>query len=110
MNIRRTTLSMVLALSLTILSLLTIGTTENAYSASKPTIYTATWNSSKSILKVQGQYWGKGQSIVVSNPATGDVLGTVQSNNKGSWTLKVSSPLTVPCLVWAESAQSFAQK
>jgi hypothetical protein len=109
MDTRRTSIPMVLASSLIILSLLTIGTTENA-SASKPTIDTATWNSAKSILKVVGQYWGNGQSVIVSNPATGDVLGTVQSDKKGNWTLKVSNPLIVPCLIWAESVQGFAQK
>jgi hypothetical protein len=100
---------MVLALSLTILGFL-IGTTGMGYSANKPIIYTATWNSTNSVLKVVGQYWGNGQSVIVSNPATGDALGTVQSDKKGNWTLKVSNPATVPCLIWAESAQSFAQK
>jgi hypothetical protein len=110
MDVNRTSLPIVLASSLIILSLLAIGATENAYSANKPIIYTATWNSTNSVLKVVGQYWGNGQSVTVNNPATGDVLGTVQSNNTGSWTLKVSNPLPVPCLIWAESAQSFAQK
>ena len=109
MDTRRTNLPMGLALSLTILGFL-IGTTGMGYSANKPIIYTATWNSTKSILKVEGQYWGNGQTVNVSNPATGDVLGSVQSDKNGNWTLKVSNPLIVPCLIWAESAQSFAQK
>jgi len=88
---------------------LTIGVAQVA-SAANPTLSKAIWNASQSSIQVAGRNWGKGQPVTVSNAATGEVLGTVQANNMGAWTLTVSNPAIVPCRVWAESAQGFAQK
>ena len=106
----RSSSTMGLALSLVAVGFILFGAIGDAHSAKAPKISAASWSPGKIRLKVSGQYWGKRQYVIVSNTLTGDVLGTVQSNKKGEWTLKVKNPSSVPCRVRAESGENFAEK
>jgi hypothetical protein len=89
---------------------MTFGMAWNAHCAVPPVIAKAVWTASQSSLQISGQAWKKGESVVISEPATGNILGTVQADKLGRWTLTVTNPTSVPCRVWAKSVQGFAEK
>lgn len=104
---KRIHVALALSLSLILVGFQAIGITGNAHAA-KAIISKAVWD--QNLLTVAGQNWGPGDSVTVSNPVNGDVMGTVAANSTGSWKLIVNNPATVPCGVWAQSATGFAEK
>ena len=91
-----------------LMALLVTGNVRDAYSASQPSI-SASWNSKKSILTITGKKWGKHQTISVSSSSNSSLLGLVNSNKTGSWKLTLQNPVSVPCMVRAESGSNSAE-
>jgi hypothetical protein len=100
----------ILALTLTLIGLMTLGMVKVVEAAKPPQVSSASWTSKKTLLKVSGKYWGKKQSVIISNALTGHVLGTVRSGSSQSWSLTVRNPLPVPCRIRAESGEKFAER
>jgi hypothetical protein len=84
------------------------GFAREAYSASKPSI-SASWNSKNSLLTITGTKWGKYQMVSVSSSSNSSLLGLIKSNKSGSWKLTLKHPVSVPCMVRAESGSSLAE-
>jgi hypothetical protein len=104
---KRINLALRVSLSLILIGFLTIALSSNVHSA---VIYRAVWDSNWAQLRVVGQSWKPGDSVTVSNPVNGNVIGTATVDSLGNWRLVVNNPATVPCDVWAQSATSFAEK
>jgi hypothetical protein len=98
------------ASGLLFLVLVTMGLFTQVQAAGPPVIQKASWKASKETLTVKGKRWGTEQPVVLSDAAVGNVLGTVLSNRRGRWVLKLASPADVPCRVRAESGQNVAAR
>ncbi|RPJ08335.1 MAG: hypothetical protein EHM36_05590 [Deltaproteobacteria bacterium] len=98
-------IEMAILLALSVIIGITLSWT-NAYSAPKPklpTVSKANWNSRKLVLTVKGRNWGGGQSLVLNDAITGEILGTTQVDLRGKWQMAVSNPAEVPCRVRASA-------
>ena len=87
-----------------------LATITYASSVKLPVISKADWSAKKSTLSMQGQNWGSGQIVIVSNALTREIISSVTANTKGKWKLTITNPASVPCRVRVESGIRFDER